>query len=92
MERLDSAMRRLSSALDTLGHKMEEVDTQRAASLEAMREMQHAEELRAERDRLLARIAEIEAESRALAGVTTEVESRLDEAIAEIREVLALVA
>lgn len=65
---------------------------ERQASLESMAEMAQAEELRNERDRLLARIAEIENESRALAGVTHEVESKLDGAIAELREALALVA
>jgi uncharacterized protein with von Willebrand factor type A (vWA) domain len=85
-------MQHLSSALDRLGHSMEGASAERNASLETMQEMAHAEELRAERDKLLARIAEIEAESRSLAGVTHEVETRLDGAIAELREALALVA
>jgi hypothetical protein len=45
--------------------------------------------LRAERERMCARIGELEEESRALAGLTGEVEERLDGAIAEIREVLS---
>jgi hypothetical protein len=44
--------------------------------------------LREERDSLLARIAELEDESRALASVTEEVEGRLDGAIVEIRAAL----
>ena len=42
-----------------------------------------------ERERLLARIAELEHEVQALAGVTDEVEGRLDDAIGEIRAALA---
>jgi hypothetical protein len=38
---------------------------------------------------MCARIGELEEESRALAGLTGEVEERLDGAIAEIREVLS---
>ena len=39
--------------------------------------------------RSIARIAALEEETRVLAGLTEEVEDRLDDAIAEIREVLA---
>jgi hypothetical protein len=92
MGRLDAAMKHFSSALESLGQQIETASVERKASLESMEEMAHAEELRAERDKLLARIAEIENESRALAGVTHEVESKLDGAIAELREALALVA
>lgn len=45
--------------------------------------------LRDERNRLLARIAELEAEAQTLSGVTDEVEARLDDAITEIRAALA---
>jgi hypothetical protein len=41
-----------------------------------------------ERDRLLARVAELEEDARALSGLTEEVETRLDGAIAEIRTAL----
>jgi len=41
-----------------------------------------------ERDRLVARIAELEEESRVLADISEEVENRLDGAIAEIRTAL----
>ncbi len=44
--------------------------------------------LNAERESLLARIAELEDETRSLAGITEEVEDRLDGAIAEIRSAL----
>jgi predicted nucleic acid-binding Zn-ribbon protein len=44
--------------------------------------------LKEEREHLVARIAGLEDESRALAGLTEDVEERLDGAIAEIREVL----
>lgn len=45
--------------------------------------------LKAERETLYSRIATLEEETRVLAGLTEEVEDRLDDAIAEIREVLA---
>jgi hypothetical protein len=92
MSRLDAARMHLATALDSLGNCMSEAATLRTASLEPMRDMAEAEALRAERDRLLGRLAELEQESRALMGVTEEVETRLDGAIAEIREVLELVA
>jgi hypothetical protein len=88
MERLDAARLQLSAALDALANRMQEAATVRSASLEPMRDMAEAEAVRAERDRLLARLMELEQESRALAGVTEEVEARLDGAIQEIRDVL----
>ena len=45
--------------------------------------------LKSEREALFARIAVLEEETRVLAGLTEEVEDRLDDTIAEIREVLA---
>jgi cell division protein FtsB len=45
--------------------------------------------LKAERESLFARITALEDETRVLAGLTEEVEDRLDTAIAEIRHVLA---
>jgi hypothetical protein len=92
MDRLDAARLQLSAALDSLGSRMTEATNLRNISLEPMRDMAEAEALRAERDRLLAQLSELEKESRALMGVTEEVETRLDGAIAEIREVLELVA
>jgi predicted nucleic acid-binding Zn-ribbon protein len=88
MDRLDAARMQLSTALDALANRMQEAAAQRAATMEPMRDMAEAEAVRAERDRLLSRLRELEQESRALAGVTEDVEARLDGAIAEIREVL----
>jgi hypothetical protein len=92
MDRLDAARMHLSAALDSLSNRMAEASNLRTAALEPMRDMAESEALKAERDRLLARLKELEEESRALAGVTDDVETRLDGAIAEIREVLELVA
>jgi hypothetical protein len=92
MNRLDAARMHLSSALDSLSNRMAEAATARTAALEPMRDIAEAEALRAERDRLLERLALLEEESRALMGVTEDVETRLDGAIAEIREVLEMVA
>lgn len=84
MSRLDVAMERFSAALDALearlARKLEEVRAEAAAP--------DAGSLREERDRLAARIAELEEEARALAGLTEEVEERLDGAIADIRTAL----
>jgi len=44
--------------------------------------------LKDERERLLARVAELEDETRSLAGLTEDVQGRLDGAIAEIRSAL----
>lgn len=45
--------------------------------------------LKEEREQLLARIAALEEQARTLAGVSDEVEGRLDDAITEIRSALA---
>jgi hypothetical protein len=92
MNRLDAARMHLSSALDSLSNRMAEAATVQTAALEPMRDIAEAEALRAERDKLLERLTLLEEESRALMGVTEDVESRLDGAIAEIREVLEMVA
>ena len=85
MSRLDVASQRFKSALDSL--------ETRALSLAAAREdarkaIAQSSQLSSERERLLARIAELEEESRSLAGLTENVEGRLDGAIAEIRAAL----
>jgi len=85
MDRLEAAIQRLASALDRLESNAE---TRLRAAREAVSTAAEVELLQAERDRLAARIAALEEESRVLAGVTQEVENRLDGAIAEIREVL----
>jgi hypothetical protein len=85
MSRLDTALARFSQALDRLETAAEAtlVRTGESAGLEAeLRIVKH------ERDRLVARVAGLEEEARNLAGLTEEVEDRLDGAIAEIREVL----
>ena len=85
MSRLDDALGRFGAALD----RLEAAADARLAETNAPGGM--GAELRAlkeERARLVARIAGLEAESRTLAGLTEEVEDRLDGAISEIREVL----
>jgi Domain of unknown function (DUF4164) len=85
MTRLDDALARFSAALERLEIRVEEGDARAQAGADSLSELSL---LRAERERMFARIAELEEESRALAGLTGEVEDRLDGAIAEIREVL----
>ncbi len=80
MSRLDAAAAKLMAAVDALEAA--------AAPLAEVRTGRNAE-LIAERDNLLARVAELEDETRSLAGVTEEVEERLDTAIAEIRTALS---
>jgi len=83
MSRLDDALARFAAALDQMEARAEErlarepVDSTAEVSL-----------LKAERERLVARIAGLEEEARNLAGLTEEVEERLDGAIQEIRDVL----
>jgi hypothetical protein len=85
MTRLDDALARFSAALERLEIRVEEGDVRAQAGADSLSELSL---LKAERERMLARIAELEEESRALAGLTGEVEDRLDGAVAEIREVL----
>jgi predicted nucleic acid-binding Zn-ribbon protein len=78
MSRLDTAMKRFSAALEDLQARIaQRTDAERAGA-----------ESDPERERLLARIAALEEETRDLAGLSEEVEVRLDGAIAEIRSVL----
>jgi cell division protein FtsB len=85
MSRLDAALARFSQALSRLETAAEGslARTRASAGLEAELRI-----LKDERDRLVARVAGLEEEGRALAGLTEEVEDRLDGAITEIREVL----
>ena len=85
MGTLETAAARLNAALDSLETKALALAT---APKEASEAKSKAAQLTEERDRLLARITELEEESRSLAGVTEEVEGRLDGAIAEIRAAL----
>ena len=85
MDRLGIAAERLTNALNALDETLVPLSKTRddardlRARLAAMNE---------ERERLLARIAELEEESRVLADISEEVENRLDGAIAEIRSAL----
>jgi hypothetical protein len=86
MTRLDDALARFSAALDRLESRVEEANLRAQEVGDSPAEISL---LRAERERMCIRIGELEEESRALAGLTGEVEERLDGAIAEIREVLS---
>jgi chromosome segregation ATPase len=85
MAELEAATTRLMAALERLeqlGASLVQVrDESQRRAVEVLR-------LNQERETLLARIAELEEESRSLAGITEEVEGRLDGAIAEIRSAL----
>jgi hypothetical protein len=80
MSRLDDAVMRLQAALDVLEACAGERTT--GASVEEL------SLLRSERERMMTRIASLEEEARMLAGVTEDVEHRLDAAISEVRDVL----
>lgn len=86
MSRLDLARARFRAALEALenaaGSVGESLDT-------AAKSSERIAELESERERLLARVTELEDEVAALSGLTEEVEGRLDGAIGEIRAVLA---
>jgi len=81
MSRLDAAAAKLMAAVDAL-----EAAAMPLADVRGVSERNAG--LVAERDNLLARVAELEDETRSLAGITEEVEDRLDTAIAEIRTAL----
>ena len=82
MTRLESAKARLSAAIHALEGSVDERLAQARESAAARAEV---ELLKAERERLHARIAALEDESRAMSGLTAELEQRLDGAITEIR-------
>ena len=85
MAALEAATARLTTALE----KIEQLGLALAeARQSAKRQALEFTRLNEERETLLARIAELEEESRSLAGVTEEVEGKLDGAIAEIRAAL----
>jgi chromosome segregation ATPase len=85
MSRLDIAVQRFNEALDALE---ESVDPLTGARGESADVKSRVAALTQEREQLLARIAELEDENRSLAGITEEVETRLDGAIVEIRAAL----
>ncbi|MGD0190780.1 MAG: DUF4164 family protein [Rhizomicrobium sp.] len=85
MAALEAATARLTAALD----RMDQLGAALVqARDEAKRQAADVARLTRERETLLARIAELEEDSRSLAGITEEVEGRLDGAIAEIRAAL----
>lgn len=86
MAELDQMAAQLAAALDRLESLALPLAEAKARALQNAAEI---EGLRHEREQLLARITELEDEARAIAGVTNEVEGRLDEAITEIRAALA---
>lgn len=86
MAELDQTAAQLTAALDRLESLALPLAEARARALRSAAEI---ESLKHEREQLLARITELEDEARAIAGVTDEVEGRLDEAITEIRAALA---
>jgi chromosome segregation ATPase len=86
MTKLAQAQARFSAAIDALDKAIE----QSASGLRQGGKLKaELNALKGEREKLLGRIAALEEEARVLAGLTEEVEDRLDDAIAEIREVLA---
>jgi len=87
MSRLDVAVQRFNEALGALEERTKGL---RGLSDEAADAHAKLAEMTAERERLLARIAELEEENRALAATTEEVETRLDSAIGEIRTALGI--
>jgi DNA repair exonuclease SbcCD ATPase subunit len=80
MSRLDLAEKHLSEALERL---------QKALATAAGGQRSGLDALAGERDRLLARVAELEEALAALSSASQEVEGRLDGAISEIRAALA---
>ena len=78
MSKLETAMARLMAALDALEKTAAPLAEDRAK----------LGELNRERETLLARLTEVEEESRSLASTNEEIENRLDSAIGEIRAAL----
>lgn len=90
MSQLDETAQRLAQALDALESTVQPLLDAHAQGLaQAQKDKAEIARLSAERERLIARIADLEEETRSLSGLTEEVEGRLDGAIAEIRQALA---
>jgi len=86
MSRLDLAKSRFAAALDALENAAGTV----GESLDgAAKQVERIAELEAERDRLRAKVADLEEEITTLSGLTEEIEGRLDGAMGEIRAALA---
>jgi cell division protein FtsB len=86
MSRLDLAKKRFQTALEGVENAAGSVGE---ALDQAAKGPEQIAELEAGREKLQARIAELEDEIAALSGLTEEVEGRLDGAIGEIRAALA---
>ena len=86
MSRLELAQKRFRAALDTLENAADSVGENLESAARASDRLAQAD---AERERLLARVAELEEQLAALSGITQDVENRLDGAIGEIRAALA---
>ena len=86
MSRLDLAQKRFQAALEALENAAASV----GESLDGAAKLpERIAELEMEREKLLARIADLEEEVSLLSGLTEEVEGRLDGAMGEIRAALA---
>jgi predicted nucleic acid-binding Zn-ribbon protein len=85
MDALTAATERLSTAIDRLEHSLK---PQEEAQKRHARDAAEIASLTHERETLLARIADLEDETRSLASTNEEVEGRLDGAIADIRAAL----
>ena len=86
MTKLAQAQVRFSAALDALDKAIDASGVTMRLGSKLKVELTA---LKTERETLYSRIAALEEETRVLAGLTEEVEDRLDDAISEIREVLA---
>jgi len=86
MSRLELAADRLKSALVRFESAALAVGEERDAAARAGEQIARLE---AEREALLARVADLEQELAALSSATNEVETRLDGAIGEIRAALS---
>ncbi|HEY1631462.1 MAG TPA: DUF4164 family protein [Rhizomicrobium sp.] len=86
MSQLDETAQRLAQTLDALESTVQPLLDARN---QAQKDRAEIARLSAERERLIARIGDLEEETRSLSGLTGEVEGRLDGAIAEIRQALA---
>ena len=85
MSRIELAAERLTNALNALEGTLVPLEGARTDADQARARLA---ELNAERERLLARVAELEEEQQALGEISEEVETRRDGAIAEIRTAL----
>ena len=84
-ERLTKALNALEEGLVPLDRSRDDAADLRAQLAEARAKLEASDQ---ERDRLLARIAELEEEQQALTEISEEIETRLDGAIGEIRTAL----